>query len=351
MRPAVRCTRWLARTQGGRRATAGRLPRSSVPPVRILVLGGTAFVGRAIVDDLVARGHDVALFTRGRTGADLFPQLERRTGDRDSGDYATLTDGRWDAVVDVTAYVPRHAQQALDVLSERCGRYLLISTGSVYDRTRGRDGMAENSPRLPPERGTEEVTADTYGPLKVACEDDVLERLGHRATIVRPGVVAGPHDPTDRFTWWVRRAARGGRVALPGRPEQPVQVVDAGDLARLVSRLLEDDAAGTYNAVGPADPVTLAELVRTCAAAAGTDVDVVPVDPTAVAAGFPLVLPDASWDVMFRRSRAAADHAGLPATPLLQTAADVLAWDRGRGEPPLAVELTPEREAELLAGR
>jgi 2'-hydroxyisoflavone reductase len=176
----------------------------------------------------------------------------------------------------------------------------------------------------------------------------VLAHYGDGATVVRPGIVAGPHDPTDRFTWWVRRAARGGRTALPGRPEQPVQVVDSRDLARLVTLLLEGDRPGTYNAVGPADPVTLEGLVRACAEAAGAQVDVVPVDPAAVDAGFPLVLPDARWDVMFRRSRAAADAVGMPATPLARTAQDVLAWDRERGTPPLAVELTPEREAELL---
>ena len=315
--------------------------------MRILVLGGTSFVGRAIVDDLLARGHDVTLFSRGRTGGDLFPQLDKRIGDRDTGDYSALADGDWDATVDVSAYVPRHVAQALDAVGERGGRYLFISTGSVYDRTRGSDGMAEDTPRLEPERGTEEITMETYGRLKVACEDDVRERLGERATIVRPGVVAGPHDPTDRFTYWVRRAARGGRVALAGRPEQPVQVVDSRDLARLVSLLLETDDSGTYNAVGPAEPVTLAELVTACAAAAGTEVEVVPVDPAAVT--LPLVLGDPSWDVMFRRSRAAADAAGLPATPLTTTAAAVLAWDRERGEPPLEVELSPEREAELVA--
>lgn len=318
--------------------------------MRILVLGGTAFVGRAIVDDLVDRGHEVTFFSRGRTGSELFSELDKRIGDRDTGDYAALHEGRWDATVDVTAYVPRHVAQALDELGDRAGRYLFISTGSVYDRSQASSGMAEDTPRLPPERGTEEITGETYGPLKVACEDDALARLGQEATIVRPGIVAGPHDPTDRFTCWVRRAARGGRIALPGRPDQAVQVVDSRDLARLVSRLLEDDAPGTYNAVGPAEPVTLAELVQACAAGAGAEIVVVPVDPSSVEPGFPLVLPDPSWDVMFRRSRAAADAAGMPATPLSVTAADVLAWDRARGEPALAVELSADREAELLAG-
>jgi 2'-hydroxyisoflavone reductase len=316
--------------------------------MRILVLGGTSFVGRAIVEQALGRRHAVTLFSRGRTGAELFPQAERRTGDRASGDYAALADGSWDAVVDVSGYVPRHVQQAAGALGDRIGRYLFISTGSVYDRLRAPDVITEDAPRLPAERGTEDHTGPAYGPLKVACEDDLLQTYGDRATLVRPGIVAGPHDPTDRFTWWVRRVARGGRMAVPARLEQPVQVVDAGDLGRLVVSLVEADRPGTYNAVGPAEPTTVRGLVDACATAAGSRVEPVPVPVEAVEPGFPLVLPDESWDVFFRRSAARARAAGLTATPLEQTARDVLAWDRERGEPPLSVGLSAQREAELL---
>lgn len=317
--------------------------------MRILVLGGTSFVGRAIAAEALVRGDELTLFSRGITRAALFARADRRKGDRETGDYASLADGSWDAVVDVSAYVPRHVAQAAEAVQDRSGRYLLISTGSVYDRALAApDAMDENAPRLAPVRNTEEVTGETYGALKVACEDDVLARFVDRATIVRPGIVAGPHDVTDRFTYWVRRAARGGRVALPGRPDQPAQVVDSRDLARFVLQLLHDDRPGVFNAVGPAEPVTLAGLVEACALGAGTSVEVVPVDPSGVAEGFPLVLADPSWDALYRRSAAAARAVGLTATPLAQTAADTLAWDRERGEPPLAVELTTEREAELL---
>jgi 2'-hydroxyisoflavone reductase len=228
------------------------------------------------------------------------------------------------------------------------GRYLFISTGSVYDHTRAEAPLTESAPRLAPVRDTEEIEFETYGALKVACEDDVQDRWGQAATIVRPGVVAGPHDPTDRFTYWVRRAADGGRVALPARPDQPVQVVDSRDLGRLVVALVAGDVAGTFNAVGPAEPTTLHGLLQTCAAAAGSQVEVVPVDPSAVPPGFPLVLPDETWDVMFRRSANLARAHGLTATPLEQTARDVLAWDTERGRPPLSVGLSPEQEASLL---
>jgi 2'-hydroxyisoflavone reductase len=313
--------------------------------MKILVLGGTSFVGRTIVEDLVAHGHTPTLFSRGRTGADLFPGVERLVGDRDAGDYKALEGGTWDAVVDVSAYVPRHVTQVAEALQGASGRYLFISTGSVYDRSLAAgDGITEATPRLVPYRESEEITGETYGPLKVACEDDVLAMHRDRATIVRPGIVAGPHDPTDRFTYWVRRAARGGRVAVPGRLDQPVQVVDARDLARLVTSLLEDDRAGTYNAVGPQPSVTLRELIETCAGTTPVELVELPAE-----AGFPLVLPDPSWDVMFRRSAAAGLAVGLTQTPLSQTAADTLAWDRERGEPDLAAGMSATREAELLA--
>jgi 2'-hydroxyisoflavone reductase len=292
--------------------------------MNVLVLGGTSFVGRWIVQDLLDRGHTSTLFTRGRTGADLFPGTARATGDRDAGDYASIAGTSWEAVVDVSAYVPRHVQEASAAVST--GRYLFISTGSVYDRTAAGDGMTEDSPRLPPYRESEIVDGDTYGPLKVACEDDVQDLHGDRATIVRPGIVAGPHDPTERFTYWTRAT---GTVEVPGRLDQPVQVIDARDLARLVVLLLEKDQTGIYNAVGPQPAVTLAELIRVCGAE-----ELVEKEPKP---GFPLVLPDQTWDVMFRRSAAAALRVGMPTTPLATTAADTRAWDIARGLPDIPV--------------
>jgi 2'-hydroxyisoflavone reductase len=228
------------------------------------------------------------------------------------------------------------------------GRYLFISSHAVYARTGVGPGSTEDTPRRPPVRDTEKLTEDTYGPGKVACEDDILARYGNRATIVRPGKVAGPHDTQAGLTDWVRRAARGGRVALPGRPDQPVQLIDSRDLARLVVQLLADGRPGAFHAVGPAEPITLAGLIATCAEAAGTRVDIVPVPPAAVPWRFPLVRDDAQWPAQ-QRDPSRARAAGLPATPLAVTAADVLAWDRERGQPPLEHELTPGQEARLLA--
>src|SRR5215831_5311595 len=315
-----------------------------VPAVRILVLGGTSFVGRAIVEDALRTGAEVTLFGRGRTGTDLFPGVARLTGDRDTGDYAALGTGRWDAVVDTSGYVPRHVGQAMDALGDRAGRYLFISSHAVYRHEGVGPGSTEDTPRRPPVRDTEELGQETYGPLKVACEDDVVARYGDRATIVRPGKVAGPHDWQDGLTYWVRRAARGGRVAVPGDPEQPVQIIDSRDLARLVVQLLADGRPGAFHAVGPAEPVTLGGLIQTCARVAGTEVQIVPVPPE-TAPRFPLVRAD--WAAQ-QRSPARARAAGMPATPLAVTVADVLAWDRERGEPLLEGGFTAEQERALI---
>lgn len=301
--------------------------------MRVLVIGGTSFIGRAIVGHALSGGDEVTIFNRGKTGADLFDGVERRIGDRATGDYASLANGEWDAVVDVSGYVPRHVREALGAVAGRAGRYLFISTVSVYSPAPPAD-PDEDSPRLAPEWATEEVGDGTYGSLKVACEDELLARCGATATIVRPGIVAGPHDPTDRFTWWVRRASGGGTVPVSGRPEQPVQVVDVDDLAALVALLVRGDISGTFNAVGPAEPATIATLAAACAAASATALDVVsvPDGPTP-----PLVLPDSGWDWVFERRAERARTIGLPATPLADTATKVLEWDRSRGLPALSV--------------
>ncbi len=314
--------------------------------MRILVLGGTAFVGRAIVEDALRSGAEVTLFGRGRTGTELFPGVPRLTGDRDTGDYTALGDGRWDAVVDVSGYVPRHVGQAMDALGGRAGRYLFVSSHAVYLKTEHNPDPTEDAPRRVPLRDTEWLAGDNYGRLKVACEDDVLARYGERATIVRPGKVAGPHDWQEGLTYWVRRAARGGPVAVPTDPAQPVQVIDSRDLARLVVQLIADGRPGAFHAVGPAEPVTLGGLIQTCARVAGTQVEIVPVPAGTVTGFFPLVRDN--WPGQ-RRSPAKARAAGMPATPLDVTVADVLAWDRERGEPPLEDGFTPEQEQAVLA--
>lgn len=321
--------------------------------MRVLVLGGTSFVGRAIVEDCLRSGFEVTIFGRGRTGGELFPAVPRLIGDRDSGDYAALTRAAvaWDAVVDVSGYVSRQVREAVDALGDRVGRYLFISSHAAYVV----DGVGPGSTEDTPLRAAayevddpETLTNETYGAAKVACEQIVQARYGTRATIVRPGKVAGPYDNQPGLTYWVRRASRGGRVALPGDPAQPLQVVDSRDLARLVTRLVADGRPGAFHAVGPAEPTDVAGMIAACAEVAGTEVEIVPVPADAFGRQLPLLRPRSRWSRM-QRDAAKAREAGLPATPLRQTIADVLVWDRERGLPPLPDAPSPQEEARVLA--
>ena len=318
--------------------------------MRLLILGGTSFVGRYITQLALDDGHDVTLFNRGLTNNSLFPSAERRRGDRDTSDLASLATGEWDAVIDVNGYVPRHVREAVELLSGRVGTYCFISTGSVYT---GYDApVNDEDSRLAQlaDPTVEEVTDQTYGGLKVLCEQVVQTSFGARALIVRPGIVAGPHDPTDRFTYWVRRLARGGRVLGPERPDQPVQVVHAGDQAKFVLDLIASGTGGVFNSVGPDDPATFADLIDACRLT--TDVDVVWVSDAFRQqhdVALPLALPaSGDYDGLFRISNQRGRAHGLCNRPLRDTAADVLGWDAGRLEP-LPFEMAAEREAELLA--
>ncbi|MEV0649242.1 NAD-dependent epimerase/dehydratase family protein [Phytomonospora sp. NPDC050363] len=316
--------------------------------MRILLLGGTGFIGRAVVEDALAHGHEPVLFTRGRSGRELFPGVSRLVGDRDAGDYASLRGGEWDAVVDLSGYYPRQVAGAMDAVGDRVGRYVFVSSHAVYDRGNA-PGGTEDAPRRKPLREADVLDDETYGRLKVACEDDVVERFGERATVVRPIKVVGPHDGRDAATYWVRRAERGGRVAVPGSPEQPCQFVDSRDLARLIVRLVEDDRGGAFHAVGPAEEVTLGGVIREAARLAGVEVELVGVPLEAVPRFFPLTRARGLWATL-QRDGSKAWAAGMPKTALGRTLGDLKAWDDARGRPELGNGLTAEREAGLLRG-
>ena len=317
--------------------------------MRLLVLGGTSFVGRHIVEAALDDGHEVTLFNRGVTNADLFRECEHRRGDRDTGDLQSLSTGEWDAVVDVNGYVPRQVEAVASHLAGRAGTYCFISTGSVYaDLTV--DTIDESAPvKEGGDPNADSWTVSSYGPLKVLCERAASSFDGD-TLVVRPGIVAGPHDPTGRFTYWVRRMARGGRVLGPPRTDQPVQVVHARDQGDFVVRLLRDGATGTFNSVGPDDPVTFADLLEACRLAAGADHEASVVWAGGAPLPLPLVLPaDGSMDALFRVSNARSRAAGLRNRPLVETAADTLAWDRAAGAPPIDAGPTAEEEAAALA--
>jgi 2'-hydroxyisoflavone reductase len=326
--------------------------------VRILVVGGTRFVGRHVVEAALAGGHEVSVFHRGRSGPELFPEARHLVGDRDS-DLSELADSdrSWDATVDVCAYVPRQVRQLADALGERGGRYLLVSTTSVYDSSRGpaHDEDAALVPR--PDPDTEDVTAQTYGPLKVACEQVAVQAFRSGVTVVRPTYVVGPYDYTHRFTYWVQRLARGGEVLAPEPRGSGLQVIDARDMGSWIVRLLEHDVSGTFHAVSPEAGFTFGDLLDAVAVAVappGTTLTWVDqqflLDAGVTDAELPLWPADDASGVEETADPARAWASGLAPRPVGDTAAELLAAERLDPTPnPSGTGMPPAREAELLA--
>jgi 2'-hydroxyisoflavone reductase len=334
--------------------------------MRLLVLGGTLFLGRHIVEAARARGHELTLFNRGRTDPRPIAGVAQIHGDREH-DLAGLAGRDWDAVIDTSGYLPRVVRASAETLAGRVGRYVFVSSISAYGAF-PEPGLDETAPTATdPPPGTEDVR-EHYAELKAACERVVGHVLPGGALVIRPGLIVGPHDPTERFTYWVRRLAAGGRVLAPRAPEQPVQLIDARDLAEWIVRMVEARAAGVYNATGPAAPLTFGAMLDRINAAAGGRAELVWVDEARLAeAGvapwdeLPLWL-DLNRNPDFRGFLAAgigrALAAGLTFRPLEETVRDTLAWARerpgpsGRSKgtmlsPPAG--LSPEREADLLA--
>jgi 2'-hydroxyisoflavone reductase len=231
--------------------------------MKILMIGGTRFVGRHIAEAAVRHGHAVTLLHR--TATSLLPEAEHLLADRD-GDLGLLADREWDATIDVSAYLPGQVRSLHDALGGRGGHYLVISSTSVYAEPAG-PGFDESSPTVPPAGpDVTEVTDDTYGPLKVSIELLARELFAQRATVVRPTYVIGPWDYTRRFTSWVQRIAAGGEVLAPGNPHDPIQVVDGRDLGEFCVHLVERGTAGTFHAVTPEPPYTFGDLLADIAA-------------------------------------------------------------------------------------
>ncbi|HEU4523181.1 MAG TPA: NAD-dependent epimerase/dehydratase family protein, partial [Thermoanaerobaculia bacterium] len=216
-------------------------------PLRILILGGTGFIGPHQIRYAVARGHKVSMFNRGKTNPGLFPGVEHLEGDR-NGQLDALKNREWDAVIDNPATLPRWVRDTAQLLKEKAGQYVFISTLSVY-RDNSKIGMDEADPVIVLEDPTvEQITGATYGGLKALAEDEARKAFGDRATVIRPGLIVGPGDNTDRFTYWPVRIARGGEILAPGDPQNPVQIIDARDLAEWTIRVVENKTFGTYNA-------------------------------------------------------------------------------------------------------
>jgi 2'-hydroxyisoflavone reductase len=319
--------------------------------VRILIIGGTRFVGHAMAEAALAAGHDVTLLHRSAT--EELPGATHLLADR-NGDLSVLVDGRWDATIDVCAYLPGQVASLHDALGDRGGHHVFVSTVSVY-ADQSSAGADEDAPLLPEVPGdTHDVTDETYGPLKVACERVARERWGADGlTIVRPTYVVGPRDRTARYPWWVLRAARGGRMILPGPGDAPMQCIDARDMGAWTIRLAEGRTAGVFTAARPV--TTFATFLADTVAAVGEPVELAEVDGTFLAeqgvdgAQLPL-WSEGAPDQQLAMSTARAEAAGLTHRPFEEIVRDTLAW--AQTHPALAARdglgLTPEREQELI---
>ncbi|MDQ3876227.1 MAG: SDR family oxidoreductase [Actinomycetota bacterium] len=329
--------------------------------MRLLVLGGTLFLGRAVVEAALARGDRVTILTRGQTNPDLFPEAERLRGDRES-DLSPLSGRAWDAVVDTSGYVPRVVRAAAETLTGRVEHYTFVSSISVYSDFS--EGPGEDSPLEKLDDPANEDVQKHYGALKALCEDVVRDVYGERALVARAGLLVGPHDPTGRFTYWVTRVAEGGEVLAPGSPRRHVQFVDVRDLGEWILKMAESGRGGTFNATGPASPVAMRELLETCRRVSGSDARLVWVDDAFLLEHgveqwqeLPLWIASPELRGLVAADVSRAVGAGLAFRPLEETVRATLAWatsaDAGEPSRKQGVQLPEaglrrEREAELI---
>lgn len=344
-------------------ASCTGLPRRrSAPSQNILVLGGTAFLGPHFVRAALANGHTVTLFNRGRTNPGLFDDLEQLQGDRDTGDLESLQGRTFDAIVDTSAYVPAHVTATAELFADRAQHYQCISSISVYDGLGARAGtFAEDAPVL---AIADDVAAKItrirdsfahYGAMKARCERAAAAAMPGRVANIRPGLIVGPGDNSDRFTWWPVRIDRGGEVMAPGDPEAKVQFVDVRDLAAWMLHCLEQRIVGVFNANGFAGDVSMRDVLVGSKCATSTPVTLTWVDEAFLLEHevgpwmqMPLWVPA---DAHGHTTNERAIGAGLTFRPIADTIRDTLQWAKAeRGDAPFRRTGVPaEREAELLA--
>lgn len=328
-------------------------------PKKVLILGGTSFLGPEIVEVARARGHTLTLFNRGKTNPQLFPNIEKLHGDRRKSDLDALKGRTWDVVIDTSGYFPREVTESATLLRD-AKQYVFISSISVYDAPppggvdeSGAVGKLEDP-------SVEKIDGKTYGPLKAACERAAEAAMPEKVTVIRPGLIVGPRDPTDRFTYWPVRLDAGGEVIAPGGPSDPVQVIDVRDLAAWIVTVFEEGHVGVYNAVGPAKPMGMGELLDGMKSALGSAATLTWVDEAFLASqkvspwsDMPVWMGSGEDVGMARVSSARAIAKGLTFRPLGDTARDTLEWWKGQSEERRAKPngwISRDREREVLAG-
>lgn len=308
-------------------------------PLRILILGGTGFLGPATIDAALARGHSVTMFNRGRTRPEMYPQVARLHGDRDpkKGDgLKELENGRWDVVIDNSGYYPRHVEASAALLSSRCGHYIYISSVSAYAEPNPINGREDAPLATMPDPSVEEMGRDfeNFGPLKALCERAAQAAMPGRTTIVRPGYIVGPDDPSGRFAYWPVKFNGGGKVIVPGSPDDPVQVIDVRDLGEWLVKLAEDGTMGVFTATGPAEPLKWGDVIGACVKASNADpkpravwVNSDAVIKAGALGQYPIWLaPVGGYAGFHTWSNEGAMKAGLKFRPVADTVRDTLAW-------------------------
>ncbi len=330
-----------------------------VEPMKLLILGGTGFLGPHTVQAALDRGHEMTLFNRGRTNTHLFPDLEKLRGDR-KGDLAALEGREWDAVIDTSGYVPRLVTLSTELLAPNVGQYIFISTKSVY-ASFTEVGMDESAPvGLLDDPSVEQITGETYGPLKALCEQAAEAALPGRVTNIRPGLIVGPGDRTDRFTYWPWRVQRGGEILTPGDGTDYTQFIDARDLGRWIITCIENETMGVFNAIRSGGSLTMGRLLEACRKVSDSDASFTWADAEFLAqhevapySDMPCWVPADEENAGFAQvSSAKAVSAGLTHRALETTIRDTLDWFAAQPEErrrKLRAGLGEDRERELLA--
>ncbi len=322
--------------------------------MRILVLGGTAFLGRHFVQLALEAGHDVTYVHRGTTNSGLFPQATEVLLDRKEN-IESLT-GEFDAVFDTCGYHPRDVRRSAKALAGRVGQYVFVSTVSVYADMSEPMVSELNSVQQLEEPESADVSNETYGALKAHCEEEVQTHFDGIVTVVRPGLIVGPHDPTDRFTYWPARIAKGGRILAPGSPERNVQFVDARDLAAWCLRLVDQRIAGVYHVAGH-QQLSMREFLNACSAQLSSNADFHWVSDEELLQHevgpwmeMPLWIPEQAGPFygMMKIDVSKAQKAGFHARPIEQTIRDTQVWYEGRGRKELSTGLSEEKEQHIL---
>jgi len=322
--------------------------------MQILILGGTAFLGRHLVDAALANGHQVTVFNRGQTNPNLFPDVEKLRGDRD-GNLDAFRGRTWDAVIDTSGYVPRVVRQSVKLLQDYVQHYTFVSSLSVYADF-SKMGIDETAPVGKLDDETSEDVSEHYGELKALCEQEVQSGFGERALVIRPGLIVGTHDPTDRFTYWTRRFAEGGEVLVPGHRDRPVQFIDVRDLAEWMITMVENRVSGVFNDNGPSKKLTMQQFVSKLENDVPSSGKTIWVTEDFLLSNgvkewteLPLWISErTNWPGFLAVDFSKAVGQGLTFRSLRETVLDTLRWDRTRSQNGLKAGLKRDVESELL---